>query len=331
MPLEIIREDISRLKTEGIVHSTNSNLIKGKGSSEAIFSMAGYELEQALSQIGFCAPGNAVITPGFKLDAKYIIHTVGPIWQGGTQNEAALLEACYLNSLNCALRHNIKSIAFPLISAGTYGYPKDEALQIAISTIQSFLLKHEIMIYLVVFDKQVYQLSTQLFQSVKQYIDDHYVETHFSVQKSRDIEVLNDSLHERVSYSKLESRKSLEDVLLGIDESFSETLLKLIDQKNMTDVETYKKANITKAHFSKIRTHHDYRPTKTTVLAFCVALRLSIKESNQLLEKAGFSLSNSSKLDLIIKYFIEQKNYNIFEINEVLFEYDQSLLGSNSI
>ena len=150
------------------------------------------------------------------------------------------------------------------------------------------------LVYLVVFDKQVYQLSTQLFQSVNQYIDDHYVETRtFKARNISDEYEMN----RNVSYSRLGSSKSLDDVLLELDESFSQSLLKLIDKKGLTDVETYKRANITKAHFSKIRTHKNYRPTKTTVLAFCIALKLSLKETNTLLEKAGFSLSNSSILD----------------------------------
>jgi len=327
MPLEIIREDITRLNTDAIVHSTNTRLRKGTGSSEAIFNLAGNELEEKLNQIGYCAPGEVVLTPGYQLNSKYIIHTVGPKWMGGQNNESSQLESCYRSALQCALKHNLKSIAFPLISAGNYGYPKDEALQIAISSIQSFLLKYEMLVYLVVFDKQVYQLSTQLFQTINQYIDDHYVELRRDIYRNSNEFEMNRSF----SYSKLESNKSLDDVLLELDESFSQFLLKLIDQKGMTDVETYKRANITKAHFSKIRTHKDYRPTKNTVLAFCIALKLTIKETNTLLEKAGFRLSNSSKLDIIVRFFIENRQFNIFEINEVLFQYDQTLLGSNSV
>lgn len=329
MPLEIIREDIARLNTDAIVHSTNTKLRKGTGSSESIFRLAGDGLEHKLTQIGHCAPGEVIITPGYNLNSKYIIHTVGPKWKGGDNQEEVQLESCYRNALECAHKHNLKSIAFPLISAGNYGYPKDEALHIAVTTIQSYLLKHEMLVYLVVFDKQVYQLSTQLFKSVNQYIDDHYVEQKQFNYRNRSDEYDNLEMNRNISYSRLESSKSLDDVLLELDESFSQSLLKLIDKKGLTDVETYKRANITKAHFSKIRTHNDYRPTKTTVLAFCIALKLSLKETNILLERAGFSLSNSSKLDLIVKFFIENKSYDVYEINQVLFEYDQTLLGSN--
>ena len=327
MPLEIIRDDISRLSTDAIVHTTNTNLIRGRGSSEAIFKSAGFKLEEALQEIGHCEVGEAVITPGFNLASKYIIHTVGPVWIDGLHNESKVLEACYKGCLALALKLELKSIAFPLISAGTYGYPKDEALRIATSTIQSFLLKHEMKVYLVVFDKQVYQLSTQLFDSVKQYVDDHYVEIRGSRQRINSEET-NFRTYKKISY---ESSTSIDDILLELDSSFSETLLKLIDQKDLRDVDVYKRANISKAHFSKIRSHKDYHPTKTTVLAFCISLKLNLSETRDLLEKAGFSLSNSSKCDIIVRYFIENKRYDIFEVNEVLFEYDQQLLGSNTI
>ena len=330
MPFEIIREDITRLMTDAIVHPTNPKLKMGRGSSEAIFKLAGInELTETCKLIGYCAPGEAVLTPGFKLNAKYIIHTVGPIWNGGIDHESKQLESCYRKSLECALSHNLKSIAFPLISSGNYGYPKEEALKIAIQTIQSFLFEHEMMVYLVVYDKLAYQISSKLFLSIKSFIDDNYVEKSIiSIRlENRSSKVFN---HQ---YEEMDSTPfgSLNDMFNQLDKSFSESLLNIIDQKKLKDVDVYKRANISKAHFSKIRSHIDYRPTKSTVLAFCVALRLTLSESINLLEKAGFSLSNSSKHDLIVRYFIEHKIYDIFEINKVLFEYDQNLLGSNTL
>lgn len=330
MPFEIIREDITRLMTDAIVHPTNPKLKMGRGSSEAIFKLAGInELTEACKLIGYCAPGEAVLTPGFKLNAKYIIHTVGPIWNGGIDHESKQLESCYRKSLECALSHNLKSIAFPLISSGNYGYPKEEALKIAIQTIRSFLFEHEMMVYLVVYDKLAYQISSKLFLSIKSFIDDNYVEKSISSIRleNRSSKVFN---HQ---YEEMDSTPfgSLNDMFNQLDKSFSESLLNIIDQKKLKDVDVYKCANISKAHFSKIRSHIDYRPTKSTVLAFCVALRLTLSESINLLEKAGFSLSNSSKHDLIVRYFIEHKIYDIFEINKVLFEYDQNLLGSNTL
>jgi len=331
MPFEIIREDITRLMTDAIVHPTNPKLKMGRGTSESIFKLAGInELTDACKQIGYCAPGEAVLTSGFKLNAKHIIHTVGPIWNGGIDNESKQLESCYRKSLECALNHDLKSIAFPLISSGNYGYPKEDALRIAIHTIQTFLFEHEMMVYLVVYDKVAYQISSKLFLSIKSYIDDNYVEKSIS-----NIRLESSSINKvfRRQYDEMDSIpfNSMDDIFTQLDKSFSESLLSLIDQKNMKDVDVYKRANISKAHFSKIRSHVDYRPTKSTVLAFCVALRLSLNESTNLLEKAGFSLSNSSKHDLIVRYFIEQKIFDIFEINKVLFEYDQNLLGCNTL
>lgn len=330
MPLEIIREDITRLMTDAIVHSTNPKLKMGRGSSESIFNSAGKELlTKALKEFSYCAPGDVVITSAFNLASKYIIHTVGPIWSGGMNQEAEILGSCYNQALNCAIKNNIKSIAFPLISAGVHEYPKVEALRIAVTTIQNFLLNHEIKVYLVVYDKQVYQLSTKLFTSVNQYIDDNYVEKRKVDYRLRDVEL--DSFSVNLNKEILHSESTFEDLFNKLDKSFSESLLSLIDKRNLSDVETYKKANISKAHFSKIRSHKEYRPSKSTVLAFCIALSLNIDECINLLEKAGFSLSNSSKHDLIVKYFIENKNYDIYEINNVLFEYDQTLLGSNTL
>lgn len=330
MPFEIIREDITRLMTDAIVHPTNPKLKMGRGSSEAIFKLAGInELTEACKLIGYCAPGEAVLTPGFKLNAKYIIHTVGPIWNGGIDHESKQLESCYKKSLECALSYNLKSIAFPLISSGNYGYPKEEALKIAIQTIQSFLFEHEMMVYLVVYDKLAYQISSKLFLSIKSYIDDNYIEKSISnIRLESRSNILFNHQYEEVDSAPF---SSLNDLFNQLDKSFSESLLSLIDQKKLKDVDVYKRANISKAHFSKIRSHIDYRPSKSTVLAFCVALRLTLSESINLLEKAGFSLSNSSKHDLIVRYFIEQKIYDIFEINKVLFEYDQNLLGSNTL
>lgn len=331
MPFEIIREDITRLMTDAIVHPTNPKLKMGRGSSEAIFKLAGInELTEACKLIGYCAPGEAVLTPGFKLNAKHIIHTVGPIWNGGIDNESKLLESSYRKSLECALNHNLKSIAFPLISSGNYGYPKEEALRIAIHTIQSFLFEHEIMVYLVVYDKDAYQISSKLFLSIKSYIDDNYIEKSISSIRleSRNSNRVFNRQHDE---SDLIPISSFNDIFDHLDKSFSESLLSLIDTKKLKDVDVYKRANISKAHFSKIRSHVDYRPTKSTVLAFCIALRLSLSESINLLEKAGFSLSNSSKHDLIVRYFIERRMFDIYEINKVLFEYDQNLLGCNTL
>ncbi len=343
MPLQIIRNDIVKMPVDAIVNAANTSLKMGGGVCGAIFSAAGDEKLQAeCDSIGKCEVGEAVITSGYGLPARFIIHTVGPVWQGGTSDEALLLHNCYINSMTLALQNKCESIAFPLISSGIYGYPKDRALQIAISSIGEFLLNHEMTVYLVVYDKKAFALSEKLFSAIEKYIDDNYVEEHHISQRRRNIETyerqqIDDihSIHEfeqscDVSQSMPESKKkrSLDDVMSHLDESFSQMLLRLIDEKGMTDVETYKRANIDRKLFSKIRSDKDYNPSKVTAIAFAIALELNLDETRDLLCKAGYTISHSNKFDVIIEYFIEEGNYNIYEINEALFAFDQVLLGA---
>ncbi|WHY83877.1 macro domain-containing protein [Neobacillus novalis] len=330
MPLEIVRHDITKMNVDAIVNAANTALKMGGGVCGAIFQAAGAsELERACNQIGECKVGEAVITDGFNLDAKYIIHTPGPIWQGGSYQEAALLKASYYNSLELAKNHQCESIAFPLISTGIFGYPKEEALQIAVSIISSFLLNHDMLVQLVVFDKKSFGISKKLFTSIHQYIDEHYVEEvattynrkrkeRFIMEQIQEVEILH---HEEADYS-------LVNLLNQLDESFSERLLRFIDEKGMTDVETYKRANIDRRLFSRIRNEADYTPHKKTAVAFAIALKLTLEETNELLAAAGYTMSRSRKFDVIIDFFIGQANYNIHEINEALFAFDQSLLGA---
>ncbi|MER2260518.1 MAG: macro domain-containing protein [Psychrobacillus sp.] len=324
MPLEIVRNDITKMRVNAIVNAANRNLQMGGGVCGAIFHQAGaQELQKACNHIGHCRTGEAVITDAFRLNAQYIIHAVGPVWNGGSNGERELLTSCYNHSLNLALTHGCESIAFPLISSGIYGYPKEQALQVAISTISSFLMQHEMLVYIVVFDKKAFQLSEKLFKSIEEYIDEHYVkEMDISFGRNR-IEAyeLEDSM-------VLQSSQDLQEMIERMDESFSERLLRLIDEKGMTDVSVYKNANIDRRLFSKIRNNKDYTPLKKTAVAFAISLQLNLEETNSLLEKAGYTLSRSHKFDVIIEYFIQQENYNIFEINEALFSFDQALLGA---
>lgn len=342
MPFEIIRNDITKMPVDIIVNAANTGLKMGGGVCGAIFAAAGEDkLQVECDHISGCNVGEAVITKGYNLPAKHIIHTVGPIWRGGHSNEAQLLHNAYINSLNLALKHNCKSIAFPLISSGIYGYPKDHALKIAVAAISEFLLKHEMMVYLVVFDKKAFVLSEQLFSDIEKYIDDHYVDEHLAAEGNRVIEENQISEIKKIKMTypapqsqammespQLKVSRSLEDVLGQLDDSFSEMLIRLIDEKGMTDVETYKKANIDRKLFSKIRSKKDYSPSKSTAIAFAIALELNLDETHDLLNRAGYALSHSNEFDLIIEYFINQENYNIYEINEALFAFDQSLLGA---
>lgn len=339
MPMIIIRNDITKIKIDTIVNAANTALKMGGGVCGAIFSAAGKEkLQKECDTIRKCNVGEAVITSGYSLPAKYIIHTVGPIWHGGNSGEENLLHNCYINSLKLALKYKCKSIAFPLISSGIYDYPKDKALQVAISAIGEFLINQEMRVCLVVYDKKAFVLSEKLSVAIEKYIDDNYVEEHNLNERQRYIEPYEYNQFEAMNedYIKCENsvpvedvqgKRSLEDVVSELDESFSQMLLRLIDEKGMTDVETYKKANIDRKLFSKIRSSKGYNPSKVTSIAFAIAISLSLDETLDLLNKAGYTLSHSNKFDVIIEYFIEEKNYNIYEINEALFSFDQVLLG----
>ncbi|MEH7385135.1 macro domain-containing protein [Bacillus sp. JJ1521] len=336
MPLEIVRNDITQMKVDAVVNAANTKLMMGGGVCGAIFRAAGSEeLQAACDEIGSCAVGNAVITEAFKLPSKYIIHTPGPVWKGGSKNEANHLQDSYYHSLELAKLHKCKSIAFPLISTGIFGYPKEEALQIAVSTISSFLMEHEMLVYLVVFDKASFGVSKKLFTSIHQYIDEHYVdefETTFSrfrnieVYQSEPIQDAQEELYEIVESHEVNN--NLVDLVNQLDESFTERLFRLIDEREMSDVETYKRANIDRRLFSKIRNEAGYTPKKKTAIAFAIALQLNVDETIHLLSAAGYILTHSSKFDVIIEFFINQANYNIHEINEALFMFDQPLLGA---
>ena len=344
MPFEIVRNDIVNMHVDAIVNTANPRPVIGLGVDSTIHEKAGPALLAARQEIGDISCGCAAITPAFGLDAKYVIHTVGPVWDGGRCGEETLLRNCYDNSLKLALAHGCESIAFPLISTGHYGFPKDKALQIAISAFSEFLLEHEMQIYLVVFDRKAFKLSEQLFQGVASYIDQNYVDAReqavygigAGVRRShsrhrRDIEICESAvLRESLPCAPMAAAKaaSLEDMLKQADAGFTETLLKLIDQTGKKDSEIYKKALLTKQHFSKIRNNPNYKPTKPTAIALALALELDLEATKDLIGRAGYALTNSSKFDLIIRYFIEQGNFNVVEINIALYEFDQILLGN---
>ncbi len=333
MPFEIIRNDITKMKVDVLVNAANTALQMGDGVCGAIFRAAGArELKQECDAIGKCETGQAVITKGYKLFAKHIIHTAGPVWRGGKRGEPKQLRGCYLNSLKLAGENKCESIAFPLISSGIYGYPKDKALQIAVSAIGDFLAENDISVYLVVFDKTAFSLGEKLLGAVRSFIDEHYVDAH-TPPKRRLLDV-EPMVFEKAVYApkKIQGKSTtpvnFDDIIGPLGEPFSQTLFRLIDTKGKTDVEVYKRANIDRRLFSKIRSNKAYMPSKKTAVAFAVALELNINETKDLLERAGYTLSHSQKFDVIIEYFIKNKNYNIFEINEVLFYFDQPLLGA---
>ena len=344
MPFEIVRNDITKMRVDAIVNSANPKPIVGLGTDSSIHEAAGPELLAARQKIGNIAPGMAAITPAFCLDATYVIHTVGPVWDGGSYGEEQLLRNCYDNSLSLALEHNCQSIAFPLIATNNYGFPKEKALQIAVSAFSSFLMQHEMLIYLVVFDQGAFILSEKLFHSITSYIDQHYVDEwekatygpdgntrRQRIRRRRDMDLYTASCarEELLPCAGMPEVKesSLPDWLAQADVGFSETLLKLIDESGHKDSTIYKKAHVSKQHFSKIRNNPNHKPTKETAIAFALALELDVAQTNDLIGRAGYTLSNSSKFDLIIRYFIEHRKFDIVEINFALYEFDQTLLG----
>ena len=338
MPLEIVRNDITKMSVDAIVNAANESLLGGGGVDGAIHYAAGPELLAECKTLGGCKTGKAKITCGYNLPAKYVIHTVGPIYKDGKHNEKALLESCYRESLALAKEQNCETVAFPLISSGVYGYPKDQALKVAIQVISDFLLENEMKVYIVIFDKAAYKISEKLFSDIAEYIDDNYVDEHTDYRRERSrmnypcqSVMIGSAQSEYLDLCECKAMSAEDDLdakLKQIDESFSQMLLRKIDEKGMTDAECYKKANIDRKLFSKIRSDVHYKPSKPTAIAFAIALELSLDETEDMLKKAGFALSHRNKFDIIIEYFISKGNYNIFEINEALFAFDQSLLGA---
>ena len=330
MPLKIIRNNLSKMTTDVIANPANEGLKMGDGVCGAIFSAAGEKaLQRACDVIGHCDVGEVVITESYDLLSKAIIHVVGPLWQDGTKNEKSLLEGCYKKSLDLTLKEGYGSIALPLISTGALGYPKEEALTVAVGSIRKFLETNELMVYLVVDDREAYAISPDRYKHIERFIDDHYVGDHLIIREYSTSESISnsDSYTDAILTSSPKKKRSLEDVVNNLEETFSEQLIRLIDEKGMMDVEVYKRANIDRKLFSKIRSKPAYRPSKTTAIALAIAIQLNFDETQDLLEKLGYTLSRSSRFDVIIEFFIKEGNYDIFEINEALFAFDESVLG----
>ncbi len=329
MPIQIVRNDITKLKVDAIVNAANESLLGGGGVDGAIHKAAGSELLKECRTLGGCKTGQAKLTKGYNLPAKYIIHTVGPVWVDGKHGEREALVSCYKNSLQIANDKKLSSIAFPLISSGIYGYPKDKALRVALDTVGEFLVDNEMTVYIVVFDKSSFKISEKLFENIAEYISENEVASIEASFSRRDMNRISYSVKMSDAEMPIKQMKAskIEDIHLELDESFSQMLLRKIDEKGMSDAECYKKANIDRKHFSKIRSDIHYKPSKQTAIAFAISLELSLSETEEMLRKAGFALSHSAKFDLIIEYFIKQENYNIMQINEALFAFDQNLLG----
>ena len=356
MPFQIIRNDLTKMQVDAIVNTTNPSPAVGYGVDMGIHQAAGPDLLIARKALGTIPVGSAGITNGYDLPAKHVIHTVCPVWQGGDKGEVRLLRRAYTRSLEIAREAKCRSVAFPLMSAGNHGFPKTVALQTAVDAISAFLMEHEMMVYMVVFSSEAVSVSEKLFQSVESYIDEHYIhkkklqEYGFEDKRMARNAEIEPTLHyqRRMRYMELQeeamampmeaskcapapkaiSVDDLHDLLERTDEGFSATLLKLIDRSGKKDAEVYKKANIDRKLFSKIRSNPNYQPSKPTVLAFAIALELDLQETEMLLSRAGLALSHANKQDIVVEFFIKNKNYDIFELNSVLFALDLSTLGN---
>ena len=395
MPFEIVRNDIANMEVDAIVNTANPHPVTGSGVDTRINEKAGPELLLARKKIGEIARGSAAVTPAFNLSAKYVIHAVGPIWQGGEYHEEELLRSCYASSLRLAKENGCESIAFPLISAGNYGYPRDKALEVAISEFRAFLEENDMHIYLVVFGSETLAISRQLVSHVKSYIDSEYVKAFYAAEYG-----IGNAPHERTGrngdkrkfslnnslaagsffaadeeaflsapepemYEKcapmpdlepahaapkkpvysaehklaapspkpagyvpsLQTKQNWSELLNNLDAGFSDTLLAMIDCTGKTDAEIYKKANVDRRLFNKIKNDPCYSPSKKTALAFAFALELSTEEAENLLLRAGYALSPAIKFDAIVKCLLNSHVYDIFTVNEILFEFDQECIG----
>jgi len=346
MPLQIIRQDITKMRVDAIVNTTNEEMIGYSGVDLAIHTAAGEELDAECAKLAPLGLGQAKLTGGYGLPCKYVIHTSGPVWRGGLQAESIVLRSCYEESLKLAVENRCRTVAVPLISSGIYGYPKDQVLKYAVQIITEFLYHHELTVYLCVFDKESYFFSQELYDDILSFIDgddDDGIITYgpvggFAGDALCDIDTLKGikpraprmlrSCSIKCDEPTSAKGKSLEEYMKEMDKSFREMLFDLIDESGMTDVECYKRANVDKRTFSKIKSNKDYKPSKQTVIAFAISLRLDMDTTQELLATAGFTLSRSKVFDKIIRYFIMNEKYDIFEINEALFEFDQQLLGS---
>lgn len=349
MPLQIIRQDITKMKVDAIVNTTNEEMVGYSGVDLAVHTAAGPLLDEECAKIRPLGLGTAKITGAYNLDAKYVIHTSGPVWHGGLVGESIILRSCYTESLKLAVANGCESVAFPLISAGAYGYPKDQVLKFAIQVITEFLFEHELNVYLCVYDRKSYEFSRSVFNEICSFIDDDYAEeicadfdSGIELLESRalpkeirrrDREIPAPKLcasmpaPQSAEYGSVKN-KTLQEYMKAMDKSFAYKLFDYIDSKGMTDVECYKKANVDKKTFSKIKCNPDtYKPSKQTAVAFAIALELTLDETQDLLASAGLTLSRSFTFDKIIRYFLQKGVYDIFEINEALFEFDQMLLG----
>ncbi len=355
MPFEIVRNDITRMRVDAIVNAANSSLLGGGGVDGAIHRAAGPQLLAECRTLGGCETGQAKLTQGYELPCKYVIHTVGPIWQGGSAGEPALLAACYRNALALARLQGCDSVAFPLISAGAYGYPKAQALQVARAEITRFLEETDMMVYLVAYTRGAIELTGGLYGEVAAYIDDVYVHERRDFNRearrsqylrdgtprgvpepgslfrrphrednARNETVFSEANVERLTATLGDEQQSAPD---RTGETFAGMVARKLDDRGMTDEACARRANLDRRLLGKIRNNEDYRPARQTALALAVALELSLEEAKALLAKAGYALSHASRVDIVVEYCLMTGHTDVDEINGVLFKLDLQQLG----
>ena len=343
MPLKIIRNDITRVTADAIVNTANPLPRIGVGTDRAIHDAAGPELLEARRQIGPIAVGSCAATPAFRLNASYVLHTVSPGWEGGGKGEAETLRRAYDAALETADSLGCRSVAFPLLAAGSYGFPHDLALSVAIQAFTDFLLDHDLTIFLVLFNGKAFGLAASLFDDLKSYIDDNYVDAQAKREYGaaaqqrprreppsafrrnsraesgalpRDADFCSSAMAMPAASAQMGG--SLEEFLRQRESTFTESLLDLLRERAGKDSEVYKRAEISKQLFSKILSNRDYKPTKDTAIQLAIGLQLDLAQTQKLLEKAGYALTRSSKADLVVQYYIERKIYSVSFINEAL-------------
>jgi O-acetyl-ADP-ribose deacetylase (regulator of RNase III) len=305
MPFEIIRNDLTSVKADAIVNTANPEPRIGKGTDEAVYAAAGREkLLAERKKIGIIRPGEAYATPAFALSAKYIIHTAGPVWKDGFHHETEVLMDCYRNSLHLALQLHCASIAFPLISSGHDGFPKDQAVSAASSAIYSFLMKHDMEVILTVFDDESYAVTEHLFPGITSYIDEGCAGQQLHAQQRPSV------MHEPLSFQDL------------INEQMKE--------KKLKPAEVYRASNLSKQTFSKLFASKKNHPSRNTVLALAIGLKCSVSEAEVLLASAGYAFIPGDPADRCIKYFLSHDKYNIVEDNIALEMNGLNTLGSKA-
>ena len=327
MPFSIVRGDIARVEADVVVNAANERLAPGSGVCGAIYAAAGYDdMLAACRELGGCPTGEAVVTPGFALPARWCVHTVGPVWRGGAAGEERALRSCYRSVFRETVRLGATSVAYPLVSAGVYGYPAEGALAVAREETRAFLESHDdVDVMLVVFDDDVIWRGSELAREVAGLVEGD------DVGLESDALVLEEVAC--VPPSEVRARRpcvppSLDERLSSLEPTFSETVLALVDERGMTDAEVYHRANLSRQLFSKLRGNPGYRPTKATAVALCMGLALGLGEAEDLLARAGYALSPSSAFDAVVSFFLERGIHDVLRLNEVLFAYGLPLVGS---